>query len=72
MISARDLERLKVDISLGIPKNELRVKISSLELESIYNSLKAEFDEATARGLTIDFSNETSEMPDFEPMKNLE
>lgn len=72
MISARDLERLKVDISLGIPKNELRVKINSPDLELVYDSLKAEIDEAKARGLTIDFSRETFENLDFEPMKNLE
>lgn len=72
MISFRDLELLKIDISLGRPKNQLRVKINSPELELVYDSLKAEIDEAKAKGFTIDFSNETFENPDFEPMKNLE
>lgn len=72
MISVRDLERLKVDIVLGIPKDELRVNINTPELEEVYRSLKKEIDDALAKGLAIDFSADSTEAPDFEVVKKVE
>jgi chaperonin GroEL (HSP60 family) len=71
-ISVKDVERIAVDLAMGLSKDELRVKIDTLEIEQVYETLKQETDEALANGWVFDFSMDSTEAPDFEPMKDLD
>lgn len=67
-VSSRDRERIAVDVALGIPKEKLRVKIDTPELEEIYDVIKKETDEAREKGYVIEFPNLGT---DFEPVKKM-
>lgn len=71
-ISVKDVERIAVDLAMGLSKDELRVKIDTAELEQVYEALKRETDEALANGWVFDFPMESVEAPDFEPVKDLD
>jgi len=72
MITVREMEKLYVDISLGLSKDDLRVKIDSAELEQAFTVISAEVAEARAKGWVLEFSNDNTENPDFEPTKDLD
>jgi hypothetical protein len=71
-ISVKDVERIAVDLAMGISKDELRVKIDTVELEQVYEALKLQTEEAAANGWMFDFSMDSTEAPDFEPVKDLD
>jgi len=67
-VSSRDIEKIAVDVALGISKEKLRVKIDTPELEEIYNVIKKETDEAREKGYAIEFPNLGT---DLEPVKKM-
>ena len=64
-ISMDDVQNIALELSLGVPKDELTVKIDTPELEKVYKAVKSDVDEAKANGWILDFGGEAFEAPDF-------